>query len=68
MIGCIAMFCFSGVYFRGLCLVATLSWLIYGLFIGSFGVVITQIFVSSVNLTTIMRIYKDRKKEPLDNE
>jgi hypothetical protein len=61
IMGCIAMYCFKGVRFRALCLVATMSWLIYGVLIGSIGVVLTQAVVSAVNITTIYRLKIENK-------
>lgn len=62
IIGCIAMYYFSGIQFRAVCIAATTCWLVYGLLIGSLGVVITQIVLTTVNLTTIYRIQKDLSK------
>ena len=61
ILGCIAMYFFSGVRFRAICLIATMSWLVYGLLIGSVGTVLTQLVVSSVNIWTIYRLIADRK-------
>ena len=62
ILGCVAMYCFSGIKFRAICLVATSSWLIYGFLIGAVGTVLTQIVVTSVNLMTISRLIRDGKK------
>jgi len=62
VIGCIAMYCFSGIRFRSVCLIATLCWLVYGVLVGSIGVILTQAVVSSVNIFTIYQLVTNKKK------
>ena len=63
VLGCIAMYFLKGIQFRALCLVAMACWLVYGLLIGSIGTVLTQVVVSSVNISTIYRLIKEGGNE-----
>ncbi len=62
-VGTYALFCLSGISMRLAFLFGALCWLTNNILVGSIGGTLLEITLLSVNLSTIYRLYRDKRTE-----
>lgn len=60
---CAGMFLLSGVNFRVLIVIAALLWIVHNVVVGSIGGTINSVILFFVSSTTVIRLYRERKKK-----